>query len=276
MKLIFLDADGTLFHHEGYIPSSAKEAIRRAQQNGHKIILSTGRQLKEIYGELASIDYDGIIAGAGATIIARNQLLFESSLSQKQIKQLKTYMDTYAIPCIYECANGVYADQRTFEAIENLMDIWCQDLSEEEKKKHGLYLVYSHLSPSEGVDLLSLPISKVSFLQTERPFAQIKADLTKDFDLIQATFLPFGKESGEIAAYGIDKATGMQVLNDYYKSEQMIAIGDGQNDLCMFEKADLAIAMGNADESIKIKADHVTTRLENDGIYEAFKTFDLI
>lgn len=276
MKLIFLDADGTLFHHEGYIPASAKKAIQLAQQNGHKIILSTGRQLKEIYGELASIDYDGIIAGAGATVTARNQLLFESSLSQEQIQQLKTYMDTYQIPCMYECANAVYADKKTFEAVENLMSLWCQGLSEEEKKNHGLYLVYSHLSPSEEVDLLDLPINKVSFLQTERSFAQIKDDLEKDFDVIQATFLPFGKESGEIAAYGIDKATGMQVLKAYYEGDQMIALGDGQNDLGMFEKADLAIAMGNADDSIKTKADHVTTRLEDDGIYKAFKTFGLI
>ena len=37
MKLIFLDADGTLFHHEGYIPDSAIKACIQAQKNGkHK------------------------------------------------------------------------------------------------------------------------------------------------------------------------------------------------------------------------------------------------
>ena len=49
MQAVFLDADGTLFHHEGYIPNSAKRAIQKAQANGHKIILCTGRQLVEIY-----------------------------------------------------------------------------------------------------------------------------------------------------------------------------------------------------------------------------------
>lgn len=36
MKLVFLDADGTLFHHEGYIPDSAIKACIQAQKNGHK------------------------------------------------------------------------------------------------------------------------------------------------------------------------------------------------------------------------------------------------
>lgn len=48
MKLVFLDADGTLFHHEGYIPDSAIKACIQAQKSGHKIILCTGRQRIEI------------------------------------------------------------------------------------------------------------------------------------------------------------------------------------------------------------------------------------
>ena len=68
MKLVFLDADGTLFHHEGYIPNSAIKACIQAQKNGHKIILCTGRQRIEIFGPMLEIDYDAIIAGSGATI----------------------------------------------------------------------------------------------------------------------------------------------------------------------------------------------------------------
>ena len=56
MKIVFLDADGTLFHHSGYIPSSALDACNHAQKNGHKICLCTGRQKVEIFGDLTKID----------------------------------------------------------------------------------------------------------------------------------------------------------------------------------------------------------------------------
>lgn len=52
MKLIFLDADGTLLHSDGHIPESTILACKLAQKNGHKIWLGTGRQVVEIIGDL--------------------------------------------------------------------------------------------------------------------------------------------------------------------------------------------------------------------------------
>ena len=78
MKLIFLDADGTLFHHEGYIPDSAIKACIQAQKNGHKVILCTGRQRIEIFGPMLEIDYDAIIAGSGATIECEHKIVEEN------------------------------------------------------------------------------------------------------------------------------------------------------------------------------------------------------
>ena len=55
-----------------------------------------------------------------------------------------------------------------------------------------------------------------------------------------------------------------------------IAIGDGFNDLPMFEKAHLSVVMGNAPQEIKDKADRITTSLDEDGVYNAFKELKLI
>ena len=73
MKIVFLDADGPLFHHSGYIPSSALDACNHAQKNGHKICLCTGRQKVEIFGDLTKIDYDGIIAESGFSIFVHGK-----------------------------------------------------------------------------------------------------------------------------------------------------------------------------------------------------------
>ena len=48
-KYIFLDVDGTLVDFNGRLPFSAETALRAAQQNGHRLILCTGRQKSQIY-----------------------------------------------------------------------------------------------------------------------------------------------------------------------------------------------------------------------------------
>ena len=69
MKLIFLDADGTLLHSDGHIPESTILACELAQKNGHKICLGTGRQVVEIIGDLKKINFDACICGSGSTVI---------------------------------------------------------------------------------------------------------------------------------------------------------------------------------------------------------------
>lgn len=102
MKLVFLDADGTLFHHEGYIPDSAIKACIQAQKNGHKIILCTGRQRIEIFGPMLEIDYDAIIAGSGATIECEHKIIEENALSKEESQYLSNYLLKNNIPANFE------------------------------------------------------------------------------------------------------------------------------------------------------------------------------
>ena len=61
-QYIFLDVDGTLVDFEGQLPASAESALHMAQQNGHRLILCTGRQKSQIYPWLLQkIAFDGVI-----------------------------------------------------------------------------------------------------------------------------------------------------------------------------------------------------------------------
>ena len=70
----------------------------------------------------------------------------------------------------------------------------------------------------------------------------------------------------------------MQSILNYFdrSAEDAIAIGDGFNDLCMFEVAKTSVAMGNAPIEVQKKADRITTSLDNNGIYNAFIVLGLI
>lgn len=277
MKLIFLDADGTLFHHEGYIPNSAIDACIQAQKNGHKVILCTGRQRIEIFGDMLKIDYDAIIAGSGATIECDHEIIEENALSEEESEYLTKYLLDRNIPANFESSTKIYANQFTKDTMLKKVEEQCKGKSEEEKAKHGLTILTNQITVVNSLEGLSY--NKVSVIDNGKtPYKTIQDDLSDRYVVIPATFAPLGKESGEITSFKINKATGMDSVIRYFNADikDTIAIGDGFNDLPMFEKAHLSVAMGNAPQEIKDKADRITTSLDEDGVYNAFKELKLI
>lgn len=276
MKIIFLDADGTLLHHEGFIPQSALQACQLAQKNGHKIVLCTGRQKVEVYGDMLKLDYDGMITGSGAHVEVNHQLLEERTFSKEQLHILLEYMHKNDIDAIFETTEGLVGNQKTYDHLDQMIQKQCKHLSPELFAKHGLVQVQHNLKVTDAI--LEYPVNKISFLESDISYQEIYDALHRQFDLVPATFAPFGKESGEISEKTITKATGMQSILNYFdrSAEDAIAIGDGFNDLCMFEVAKTSVAMGNAPIEVQKKADRVTTSLDNNGIYNAFIVLGLI
>lgn len=276
MKIIFLDADGTLLHHEGFIPQSALQACQLAQKNGHKIVLCTGRQKVEVYGDMLKLDYDGMITGSGAHVEVNHHLLEERTFSKEQLQILLEYMHKNDIDAIFETTKGLVGNQKTYDHLERMIQKQCKHLSPELVAKHGLVQVQHNLKVTDSI--LEYPVNKISFLESDISYQQIYDALHRQFDLVPATFAPFGKESGEISEKTITKATGMKSILNYFdrSAEDAIAIGDGFNDLCMFEVAKTSVAMGNAPIEVQKKADRITTSLDNNGIYNAFIVLGLI
>ena len=61
-----------------------------------------------------------------------------------------------------------------------------------------------------------------------------------------------------------------------FSKEEVIAFGDGENDIEMLEAAGTGIAMGNAKDAVKERADLICKSVEEDGIYEYFLEKQLI
>ena len=116
-------------------------------------------------------------------------------------------------------------------------------------------------------DNLKDPIYKV--LLTGKPdyVAVIEEEYKKPFENELSIYksTPFFIE---IMAQGIDKAASINRLVEYLgiKQEEVMAFGDGYNDLSMIEYAGLGVAMENAIDEVKIRANVVTLSHDNDGI----------
>ena len=85
-KLLFFDIDGTLLSEKTHtVPQSAKEALKKAKENGHLIFINTGRPISTIDQEIHDLNPDGYICGCGTYITYHDQVI---NYLKKDVKKL--------------------------------------------------------------------------------------------------------------------------------------------------------------------------------------------
>ena len=82
----------------------------------------------------------------------------------------------------------------------------------------------------------------------------------------------------DVVAKGVEKCVGLEVMGAYFdiRPEEMMAIGDGGNDISMLRYAGIGVAMGNSDEEVKQAADYVTSSIDEGGVAQALHHFGII
>jgi hydroxymethylpyrimidine pyrophosphatase-like HAD family hydrolase len=108
------------------------------------------------------------------------------------------------------------------------------------------------------------------FTQDDLPEAIIQSS---PFDFLRASFNGYDVIEGILY-----KEAGIVALKELWQlnDDQIVAIGDGMNDIGMIKYAPLGIAMGNAQDAVKKAADYVTDTVINDGLSKALKHFNFI
>lgn len=268
-KIIFIDIDGTLVTHINgcaYIPESAKNAIRQTRKNGHLVYLCTGRSKAEIDQTIMDIGFDGLIGAAGGYIETDGKVLFHRCFEKKDLKQLEFYFNQYHIGYYLESNDGLYCDKIFYHFLKDVIhhgsipeeDSFCQLLRPIQECTY------------EGVN-------KLSFYTPQLPYTELLAQFSKQYDLVQSSWLDGLEGTGEISLKGINKAFAIQLLIQYLAKdlEDTIGIGDSMNDLEMFQCVGTAIAMGNSLHGVQREADFVTKDVLADGLAYALHYYDL-
>lgn len=274
-----MDIDGTLVADDGWVPASAADACRQARLNGHEIYLCTGRSKPEIYDFIMEIGFDGIIGAGGGFVELNDGMLYHKTVPASEVRRMVDFFNQHSVDFYLESNGGLFASKNFLPHVERCIygDI-DNDPDARRRKEEQPHPFIEGLIYGEE-DLYKSDVNKACFLQSDTlSFAQIKAEFENAFDTIQCTVPPFGDESGELMVPGIHKATAIEALLTHLglSKERTIAIGDGLNDLEMFDYCEIGIAMGNAKEELKAVADHVTSSVDEDGLHLAFRTFGLI
>jgi Cof subfamily protein (haloacid dehalogenase superfamily) len=259
-KALFFDIDGTLVSFQTHvIPASTIEALTLAHEKGIQIFIATGRPTLIInnLGELQSRGLiDGYITMNGGYCYVGDQIIYKSSISDKDVKTIADFCQENDYPCIF---------------------IGEHDASVCQPNDLLRYIFYEHLGVKE--------FPEESFEKaTQREVYQ----MTPFFNPEQEKeILPHVKECEfgrwhpafvDITALGNTKQNGIDEFIKHFgfTLEETMAFGDGGNDIGMLRHAGIGIAMGNANDEVKAAADYVTDSVDEDGIFKALKHFGII
>ena len=256
---LFFDIDGTLVSFKTHeIPPSAIFALTQAKANGHKVFIATGRP-PLIITNLGAIEHliDGYVTINGALCFVGNEVVRCKDIPKD------------AVLTVVEDAK---------------------------EKNYGLIVVgekdVAVLDPHGEVDRIFRGEIAVKNLDQAKPL-----DVVLKQRILQLTpFFPEAYErelmqripcctSGrwhpaftDITAKGADKGEGILSMATHMglNPQHTIAFGDGGNDSSMIRAAGIGVAMGNALESLKAEAGYTTTSVDDDGVLNALRHFNLI
>ncbi len=261
IKAIFFDIDGTLIDTSNFkVPESTKLSLLKCKEKGIKIFLATGRPYHQVkVVDHIGIEFDGCLAINGQYCVMDDEVLFEKAIDKDKLESVLRYSvdNNIAMFCATENDDVItLINDRVYEFYEQWESTdWKQKVLKDpyELLNKKVYQLCIFMPPEEEDALLE-------------HFDGYRAARWNDYtcDLISTT-------------YG-GKAKGIERILDKtgIKLEETMAFGDGGNDIDMLEFAHIGIAMGNAKDNVKEKADYVTTSVSDNGIYNALKHFNVI
>ena len=265
-KMIVLDLDGTLTNNKKEITPRTKQALMQAQAAGVHVVLASGRPtygIVPLAEELKLKENDGfILAFNGGKIIdcTNNEVLFEQKL------------DEQLVPILFQKAKKAGMEILTYQG-EGI----AATNKDDEYVQHEAFINKMPVTQYDDfLNQLVYPINKCLIVGDPTPLHELEIRLAKELegkmDVYRSAdfFL-------ECVPLGIDKARALDRLISSLRisREEVIACGDGYNDLSMIRFAGLGVAMANAAQDIQSEADFVTLSNEEDGVAHVIEHFIL-
>lgn len=261
-KLIAADMDGTLLNNAGEITPLTACAVNRAIDAGVLFCVSTGRPIQGVdkFKSVLNLRAPAITYN-GAMIVdtVTHEILFEQGLEREDAKKILELGDKLKTTMCIWSGNQLYG---------NVLDERIHDY----KKLSGVEPVLA-----EDYDvLLEQGITKILWYDERELIEKYQKDMA-DIDFASVTYCTSKPVFLEFFNSKVSKARAMEWIGEKFgiKRSEMIAVGDGLNDLPMIEYAGLGVAMENAAQAVKDSAQYITLSNENDGIAKMIEEFDL-
>lgn len=247
IKAIFFDVDGTLVSFETHtIPQSTLDAVSEVRKKGVKVFIATGRPLPFI-NNLGDMEYDGIMSVNGACFItAEGKVVYEKPVDMADTSRMLHYAQKEGMAVAFATNETAYAinPNKEFDEVFDLLDI---------HRPAGL--ATSDLEGKKVMQIIAF------FNETQEPSIMENVLMGCDAHRWHPHF-------ADCICKGTNKATGIDDVINYYGIDisEVMAFGDGGNDVEMLRHAGVGVAMGNASDEVKKCANIVTDSVDEGGI----------
>lgn len=265
--MIALDLDGTLLNDQHEITPRTRKALVQAQEKGIHIVLCTGRPylaMKHIVHDLGLDQGEHYIITFNGGLIQKantGEIIAQQTLSRDDIALWYQWTERLSLPL------NVIDEHEVIEP-----------------------LTYPENYPSQYLDYAAetLPRSTQDFHQFAADKTFIKAVIVTNQDYLDAQLKQLPVELWEqyslfksrpnlfeVLPKGVNKGQAVKKLAALLSvsCQDVMAVGDQENDESMIEVAGIGVAMGNATESLKAKAQYITANNNEDGVAQAIEHY---
>lgn len=258
IKLVATDIDGTILIPEGEFTAEVKSCINNLSSRGVKVVLVTGRMnaaaqliAKELNLDTPIVSYQGGLVTNGETT------LYERYLTKKQAEDIIDWAKEENIHLNLYNDDVLYSESDDYEikrycSIQHI-EYKLTDFSSLNKDKVNKILAIDYNNP-EKID-------------------KLEKDLNKRFpDLYIVKSTPYFLEFSNKEA---SKYCAVKFLQKYWKlkDDEILTIGDQNNDIELLRAGGIKVAMGNATDELKDCADYITDTVHNNGFVKAIDKF---
>ena len=271
IKMIGLDLDGTLLTDRKEFTDRSKRALRTAIDSGIVVLIATGRPLTGIPEEIRNFPgmrYALTSNGAKVIDVWENRVVDEHLLSAKLAEKALEICGKYDTlqEVYYDGVSYAPADKRDmvprYHKNPNMWEYmrktrtWVEDIFRMVRES------------DRGLDKIQMLFADME----ERTKAWQELSEVEGLELVGSLGYNI-----EINAAGVNKGSGLVSLGRLLgiRREEIMACGDGDNDLLMLKEVGFGVAMANAEEEVKKAADYITLSNEEDGVADAIEKFAL-
>lgn len=256
IKAIFFDVDGTLVSMTTHtIPKSTLDCLHALRAKGIRLFVATGRHMSMMDDVRAQFEFDGYVSVSGQYCLCGSTVVHSNPIPRQGMEEMVAAMEAHGF-------SGMFLEGE---------DCWL-NLHDEAAR---LYI--------EEFQLNTPPVQPLS-RALERDVYQVITLLTREREHLlldranhlkatrwHPSFLDAMPPNG-------GKDTGIRAILDQFgiTPEGAMAFGDGENDLSMFSCVGTAVAMGNANDVVKRRADYVTAHVDEAGVRQALLHFGLL
>jgi len=262
---LVVDIDGTLVDKNGAISIEDKNALAAAGDSGVQVSLSTGRVVQACLGIIDQLSLDAYHMFFDGALVSstKGEEIYVKAINKELVRQIIEFAHLREINIDLYSATHYFVERET----------WASDIRRKFFGIEPTIVDFARLRQKErilkGTLVVSSPEERAKADDFYRQFQGVinlswaKTPAYPDTDFVN------------VLAPGVSKGKALEALTSHLgiALSEVMAIGDGANDVSLLSTAGLAIAMGNASDGLKAVADYITLDVDHNGLAAAINKF---